>query len=49
MFSMNTALSRWSSWRSPWVTFSKLRPYPVNTVQVALSFDIYLLFAYVSG
>ena len=49
MSSMNTALSRWPSWRSPWATFSKLRPCPVNTVQVALSFDIYLLFACVSG
>ena len=36
------------SWSTPG-TNSKLRPQSINTTQVTLSFDIYLLFAYLSG
>ena len=36
------------SWSIP-ATHSKLRPHPINTTQVTLSCDMYLLFAYLSG
>ena len=36
------------SWSTP-ATPSKLRSHPINTTQVTLSFDMYLLFAYLSG
>ena len=36
------------SWSTP-ATSSKLRPHPINITQVTLSFDMYLLFAYLSG
>ena len=36
------------SWSTP-ATPSKLRPHPINTTQVTLSFDMYLFFAYLSG
>ena len=36
------------SWSTP-ATPSKLRSRPINTTQMTLSFDMYLLFAYLSG
>ena len=36
------------SWSTP-ATPSKLRPHPIDTTQMTLSFDMYLLFAYLSG
>ena len=39
---------RGPSWSIP-ATHSKLRPHPINTTQVTLSCDTYLLFAYLSG
>ena len=36
------------TWSTP-ATPSKLRPHPINTTEVTLSFDVYLLSAYLSG